>query len=1525
MQRLSFIVFFCFIGLGLGYAQSPHGDFLKIDCASCHNPDSWGFSAQANFNHDSTHFPLTGQHRALNCKNCHQSLKFEQADETCISCHADIHQNSVGTDCKRCHSSQNWLIPSALQMHENAAFPLIGVHRNADCRQCHTSSSGLDFTVSGVQCIDCHLQDFKGSTSPSHEKNHFSTNCTDCHTLSDENWKTDKVDHAFFPLEKGHDIQDCKSCHQSSDYSVIDAACVSCHLADYQSTNNPSHLSAGFENNCALCHTTDPDWKPAKFSKHDVHFPIYSGGHQGKWMVCTDCHQNPSDFKQFTCTTCHTNPETDEHHQSVNGYIYSDNACLACHPSGDVQNGFNHDQTAFPLTGAHQAVNCLECHSSGFKGTPTDCQSCHTKDYQSSQEPSHSKLNLSTNCIECHTTAPGWAPAKFDIHDQYYVLEGAHRNIAQDCKKCHLQSFSGTANTCTGCHKSDYDQTKDPDHRAAQFPEDCASCHNQTAWVPATFNHDGSYFPIYSGKHKGVWTQCIECHKNQQNYQQFTCIGCHTNPETDQKHTTVNGYLYQDNACFACHPTGDADFKFDHNATAFPLTGAHQAVNCLECHSSGFKGTSSLCQDCHTKDFESSQDPNHLQLGLSKDCSGCHTTNPGWAPAKFDIHDAVYPLTGAHSSIRNDCNKCHQNGYNNTPNQCVGCHNQDYAKAQEPPHSSIGISTDCASCHSTNPGWAPAKFDIHDQYYVLKGAHKQIAMDCKKCHQNGFTNTPNTCVGCHKTEYDQTTNPNHKTAQFPEDCASCHNESAWMPTQFDHDGMFFPVFSGKHKGVWTQCIECHTNPTNFSQFSCLACHNNPETDEQHKTIGGYVYDNNACFACHPTGDADFKFDHNATAFPLTGAHMTANCLECHQSGYKGTSSLCQDCHNKDFEASRDPNHVQLGIGKECSLCHTTNPGWSPSKFDNHDALYPLTGAHSLIKNDCNKCHQTGYNNTPNTCVGCHLTDHETSQNPPHKNLGISTDCASCHTTAPGWTPAKFDVHDDYYVLQGAHKTIANDCIQCHNGNYTNTPNTCVGCHQGDYNNTTNPNHQAAQFPTDCTPCHGQNRWSPSTFNHDGLYFPIYSGTHKPHWSQCMDCHLNPSDFKQFTCISCHKNPETDQQHPGIGGYVYQDFACLGCHPTGEKNMAFDHNQSAFPLTGAHIQTDCKSCHKNGFQNTPTDCFECHKSDFDQSNDPDHKALSFSNDCAQCHTTAPGWKPAKFDDHNRIWVIDGEHLKVANNCTACHQNGYSNTPNNCYGCHQSDYNNSTNPNHNSVGFQTDCEQCHTNLTPDWKPAKFDDHNRIWVIDGEHLKIADNCAACHQGNYNNTPSNCSGCHLSDYNNATNPNHKTLNIPLQCEDCHSTSGQWTPASFDIHDNYYPLLGAHALIKNNCTQCHSGNYSNTPNTCYGCHQSDYNGTNNPNHSQAQFPTTCENCHSQSAWDPSTFDHDGAYFPIYSGKHDNKWNTCSQCHPNSSNYTVFNCLGCHTAGNTNPDHNGVSGYQYNSNACYSCHPDGEE
>ncbi|MCI5055621.1 MAG: hypothetical protein MRY83_05900, partial [Flavobacteriales bacterium] len=65
-----------------------------------------------------------------------------------------------------------------------------------------------------------------------------------------------------------------------------------------------------------------------------------------------------------------------------------------------------------------------------------------------------------------------------------------------------------------------------------------------------------------------------------------------------------------------------------------------------------------------------------------------------------------------------------------------------------------------------------------------------------------------------------------------------------------------------------------------------------------------------------------------------------------------------------------------------------------------------------------------------------------------------------------------------------------------------------------------------------------------------------------------------------------------------------------------------------------------------------------------------------------------------------------------------------------------------------------------------------------------------------------------------------------------------------------------------------------------------------------------------------------------YSGNHQNEWNQCSECHIQANNYAVFSCIDCHEHNNKNDvddDHDGVNGYVYESNACYSCHPDGAE
>ncbi len=290
------------------------------------------------------------------------------------------------------------------------------------------------------------------------------------------------------------------------------------------------------------------------------------------------------------------------------------------------------------------------------------------------------------------------------------------------------------------------------------------------------------------------------------------------------------------------------------------------------------------------------------------------------------------------------------------------------------------------------------------------------------------------------------------------------------------------------------------------------------------------------------------FQHPAS-FPLVGAHATAGCASCHTKlDFSATDTRCASCH-------RDPHLGELG--NECARCHTTRSFIDRSAMLRAHQLtrFPLTGAHRAA--DCEACHvpagqgQRRFAGRSMDCTGCHQVQLHAAKNPDHVAAGFSTQCGSCHAPT-SWNRAAYDHSGTSFPLTGAHRALS--CNTCHaDAVYRGKASACVSCHLQDYQGTTNPSHAAAQFPTTCASCHRTTRWSDATFNHDGLYFPIYSGAHRGRWTTCATCHTSASDYRVFTCLQCHGQASTNNAHRDVSGYSYTSQSCYACHRNGRAD------------------------------------------------------------------------------------------------------------------------------------------------------------------------------------------------------------------------------------------------------------------------------------------------------------------------------------------------------------------------------------
>ena len=480
----------------------------------------------------------------------------------------------------------------------------------------------------------------------------------------------------------------------------------------------------------------------------------------------------------------------------IQGHVKWEDDCKQCHVKFDraAQNGLCMD--------CHKEVRADVRNKTGFHGKnkPQDCHDCHTE---------HKGRDARIVVLD---------PKQFDHALTNYALLGKHQKA--ECVKCHVagKKYRSAAHQCSACHKKD-------DVHKGDLGAKCESCHKESSWKEAKFDHDTARFAL-TGKHVDV--KCAECHKNTA-YRETprSCFGCHQKIDEQKGHKGQFG-----EKCDTCHGTKLwKSLHFNHDTdTKYALRGKHSSTKCTDCHTGKLYLAVKLsreCDTCHSKDDKHKE-------SLGKDCASCHNEKNWKESPKFDHAASKFPLLGKH--IKTECKECHKSAmFKEAPSDCLTCHKKDDK------HKGT-LGENCALCHSEK-AWkdTQGRFAHDKTKFVLRNAHAKATVKCEACHKDlsSFRKTPIECFSCHQKD-------DKHEGQQGKSCEKCHNARTWKDWKFDHDRLTKFILDGKHKT--TACGLCHIRPTESqvaaTSSECFSCH---AKDDVHQAGFG-----RRCQQCHLT-------------------------------------------------------------------------------------------------------------------------------------------------------------------------------------------------------------------------------------------------------------------------------------------------------------------------------------------------------------------------------------------------------------------------------------------------------------------------------------------------------------------------------------------------------------------------------------------------------------------------------------------------------------------------------------------------
>lgn len=502
-----------------------------------------------------------------------------------------------------------------------------------------------------------------GDLTDAHKHLEGMSNCTKCHELGEE-VKNDKCLDCHSDIR--HSMQSNSGYHSSKE--VTSKKCFECHS---------EHHGRNFE----IIH-----FNKDEFNHSSTGFQL-TGAHIK--VKCADCHKNDfiqvKDYKDKdgtffglsqSCNTCHA-----DYHQGTLG-----TNCADCHDTKSFipATKFNHNTAKFKLTGAHNNVECKDCHKIEVRNNKSfqvfvglqfeRCINCHADIH---------KGKFGQTCEDCHSTSSFKQIKNIDRFDHTktnFPLIGQHQFV--ECKDCHKTSLANKPKheKCIDCHRDFHNG----EFALNGMTRDCSECHLETGFLPSTYTlelHNKTGFPL-TGSHLAL--PCAFCHRIEDGYQfRFTnanCIQCHENIHKG----FISAKFLNDENCNECHKTSTwKDVEFDHSRTKFKLEGKHGQLFCADCHfnrngdklNQVFENLSTSCESCH-KDIHFNQ----FRVDGKTNCERCHSFE-NWKPVNFNHSNTQFALDGAHAKVK--CEACHKQietpvgkfvKYKFKETKCINCH-----------------------------------------------------------------------------------------------------------------------------------------------------------------------------------------------------------------------------------------------------------------------------------------------------------------------------------------------------------------------------------------------------------------------------------------------------------------------------------------------------------------------------------------------------------------------------------------------------------------------------------------------------------------------------------------------------------------------------------------------------------------------------------------------------------------------------------------------------------------------------------